>query len=139
MPRTKGGRGIHGATLTWEKEVVSVAMYLMRSVDVHIVDAISCLESGVDHSVITDARQVLKKYKIRGVLPPRGHQVSSQPWGTVKRQLERAQQEKLVQRLESKCIHGVCEKQTRMPETNATASYRWLVQGRLRAETEAMV
>ncbi len=35
-------------------EVVSAAKYLMRSVDVHIVDAISCLESGVDHSVITD-------------------------------------------------------------------------------------
>ncbi len=60
LPRTKGGRGIHGATLTWEKEVVSVAKYLMRSVDVLIVDAIRCLESGVDHSVIADARKVLR-------------------------------------------------------------------------------
>ncbi len=106
--------------------------------DVHIVGALRCLESGEDHSVIVDARTVLKKYHIRGVLPPRGrHNMSpQQPWGTVKRQLEREQQEKLVQRLESKCIHRV---QTKMPGVNTIASHRWLVQGRLRAETEAMV
>ncbi len=33
MPRSNGGRGIHGALLTWEKEVVLVAMYLMTARD----------------------------------------------------------------------------------------------------------
>ncbi len=33
MPRSNGGRGIHGALLTWEKEVVSVTMYLMTARD----------------------------------------------------------------------------------------------------------
>ncbi len=44
-----------------------------------------------------------------------------------------------MQRLDSKRIHGVFEKQTKMPETNTTASHRLLVQGRFRSETEAMV
>ncbi len=141
LPRTKGGRGISGAELTWEKEVVSVAIYLTRSTDEHIVGALRCLEFGEDHSIIVDARAVLTKYHITGVLPPRGRHLTSPqlPWWKIKRQVERAQQEKLVQRLEGKSMHGVHEKQTKMPGVNMIASHRWLVQGRLRAESEAMV
>ncbi len=86
MPRSSGGRGIHGALLTWEKEVVSVAMYLMTARDELVREAVSSLESGDGHSVMVDVRCVLKKYKLRGVLPRRGQPQSNvQPWGSVKR------------------------------------------------------
>ncbi len=118
-----------------------MAMYLARSVDVHIVGALRCLESGEDPQCNSGHQDCLKEVPYKGSTPPK-RKAQHEPtttMGAVKRQLERAQQEKLVQRLESKSIHGVHERETKMPGVNTIASHRWLVQGRLRAETEAMV
>ncbi len=75
-----------------------MAMYLRQQTNTS-----KCLEAGVDHSVFVDARQVLKRYKMCDNSP----KTCVQPWKSIKRQLERAQQ---VQRLESKRIHVVYEK-----------------------------
>ncbi len=141
LSRARGGRGVHGALLTWEKEVVSVAMYLTTARVELVREAVSSLEAGDGHSVLMDARQVLRKYKLRGVLPRRGQpQSNAQPWRIIKRQLERAQQEGLLEQLGKKKIHGAHLNQTQRPQTDLAATHhRWLVQGRLRAETEAVV
>ncbi len=49
------------------------------------------------------------------------------------------QQEGLLVQLGKKRIHGAHLEQTQRPETDVAATHRWLVQGKLRAETEAVV
>ncbi len=54
--------------------------------DCPVRETVRGLEAGDEHNVLVDARQVLKKYKLRGVLPGRGQpQSNTQPWSSVKR------------------------------------------------------
>ncbi len=96
-------------------------------------EAVSGLEAGDEHSVLMDARQVLK-----GGSCPDETSLSQMPnLGEVLRGSWRGRATRAVGEEEDPwCAHL---KQTQRPETDLAATHRWLVQGRLRAETEAVV
>ena len=141
LPRKKGGRGITGVEMEWERAVVSASAYKLQSPDPQLKGVVrhdyhqECLERKTQRQC---AAQVLSRYGLpeewlRG-RDSEGKRVK--PSSLVGR-LKTAQVEKLHSTLLSRKIHGRHAQELQLPPTNRPASTRWLVEGRLDGRTEA--
>ncbi len=76
----EGGRGLMSVTLTWEREVMSVASYLLVSEDGQVQGAVSFLEEMAKKKgrnqrkgILHEAKRIREKYHLRDELLPLGH------------------------------------------------------------------
>ena len=141
LPRPKGGRGLTGVELEWERAVVSAATYRMQSTDPQVAGTVlydQLQEKEGHRTQLTAARKVLEKHGLDPALldgeGPRGETIK--PAAVVGR-LKAAQLAGLSQSLESRRIHGVHAREVGGSNTNRRATNQWLVEGLLDSRTEA--
>ena len=138
LPRRKGGRGLTGVEMEWERAVVSAAAYKLQSRDPQ-------MRGVVQHDLQQEqqgrrtqrqcAARVLRKYDLPGEwlsgVDSEGRKVRP---GSLVGRLRTAQLEKLHQGLLSRRIHG---RHAQEIQHHKVASNRWLVDGLLDGKTEA--
>lgn len=137
LPRSEGGRGLVSVELAWESECVVTAIYLLQSQDPQVKGAVrlrrQLMHMGLE-SRFDKPRYVSNKYDLEVDFET--------PWdrsgpsaAQVLAQLKSAQLERIRLRLREKTIHGVYAVQI----TDQKATHRWLTDGRLQAQTEAII
>ena len=143
LPRQEGGRGLLSLVHVRERVLVSMATYLMRSDD-RLLKAVVrhqlLLEARHKHSLLKEARRIIDS--LPGLsMNNTGVQYDgerAQPCKVVSI-LKAAQYGALRKKLSQKRIHGVFYKQCLQKGWDGPGSHQWLVHGRFRGQTEAMI
>ncbi len=135
-------------TLTWEKEIVAVASYLLRSEDDQVRGAVRLLKerakSGAKNKrkgVLYEANRLRERYNIEEELLPLTHpeEASAAQHKNLLKELDKAQKESLVKRLVKKVYNGPYARETRKVGVDKKATYCWLREGKLKPQTESVV
>lgn len=123
----------------WEREVVSAMRYLETVGDPLVQGAVWFVRSNMTFSVFQQADQVARH---RG-LPADHAEVCSPSEVCSNREvavlLESAQHDELRAVWGKKVIHRVYQNKLEKDAVDKEASWRWLAEGKLQAETEALV
>ena len=145
MPRSEGGRGVQSVEEVWERETISGALYLERNEDEQVKGAVRfqkrmARENKLKYSLVGRARTVAQKLGIEQFVFPDG----SDDLNPLRRQeiqamIKAEQMERLRDQMVQKRLHGVFYNQMLHPSTDKKATTRWLCEGKLRAETEAII
>ena len=161
LPRTSGGRGLFSLVQCWEREVVSTAMYLVGSDDPHLQAVVKHQQylQGKGRCCILQASQkILERLQVSlssedladdiqerlRVSPSSTEEDILREWRrllpkSALRRVKTAQMEALQETLCRKKIHGVFFQQCLKPGWDTSGSHAWLKDGRLRADTEALI
>ncbi len=131
LPRDMDGRGLACLEHLWEREVVAVAKYLKDRTDDQIKGVLKMQEELHKEN----------KYSFMGVAQ---EEASINREGLLEHDkpaewLKKAQRKKKKQRIAGKKIHGVHYREVGKKDTDKKATNKWLTEGRLQAETEAII
>ena len=146
LNRASGGRGLVNLRHAWEREVVSGTLYLAHAARGDellraVVGHQSYYFSRTGYSMAKKAVETVQSYGIfdgdlAECIESGEHlpQISS-----IVEQLKAAQAIRLIETLTAKTIHGVYYQTCLAPENDTAGCHAWLMDGRVRAETEALV
>ena len=139
LPRSQGGRGLMNCLQTWEWEVVNLAAYLATIPDPIIVMVYQHLRLWAEKSsfsLLPSANKILQEAGSEVAFPENPPQVRKK----LIRELRKAQVAQLVSNAASKQHQGKFMKDMRCQAAfHETLSVRWLVKGRLKSSTEALI
>ncbi len=144
----EGGRGLMSVALTWEREVMSVASYLLASEDGQVQGAVSFLKELAKRSgrnqrkgILREAKRIREKYHLQDELLPLSHpeEANAAQHKNLLRKLEKAQIEALVAKLVGKVFNGPHARQVRERGVDVKATHCWLREGKLKPETESVI
>lgn len=123
--------------------MVAIAEYLKLNQDPQVIGATRLqrrlAEMGKPNR-LSQAKETLKRYRGQWTHETENAANEGLPTGGgVGKKLREVQIRTLVMKLQRKKIHGVFAKQARMAETDKKATFEWLKEGNLQAETEAVI
>ena len=144
LPRRGGGRGLQSLVHSWEREIISTSVYLVTSSDPHLRAVVKhqlWLSGRNRYSNLQEAQRTLERLQVPLSLSESGVHMDREPVPPrqVSKMVKTAQMEALQEALCQKKIHGVFFKQCLEPDRDTSGCHIWLSDGRLRADTEALI
>ena len=142
LPASEGGRGLLCLEQVWEREVVSVAAYLLQNEDTQVQGAMRLQRDRAlngKQCILFQAEEVLKRHSLpRTILGVEGTKRGKTAERAAKA-VKKAQVEKMVAELVKMSKHGEHAKQLRVSATDKTLSCEWLREGALTTESEGTI
>ena len=144
LPRCKGGRGLQSLVHSWERKIISTAVYLVTSSDPHLRAVVKnqlWLSGQNRYSNLQEAQRTLERLQVPLSLSESGVYMDQEPVPPrqVSKMVKTAQMGALQETLCQKRIHGVFFKRCLEPDWDTSGCHIWLSDGRLRADTEALI
>ena len=151
LPRHRGGRGLQSLVHSWEREIISTAVYLVTSSDPHLRVVVKhqlWLSGRNRYSNLQEAQRTLERLQVPLSLSKSRVHMDQEPVPPrqVSKMLKTAQMGALQETLCQKKIHRVFFKQCLEPDRDTSGCHIWLSgchiwlsDGRLRADTEALI
>lgn len=132
VARREGGRGLRQLEMTYQMSMISLAKYLDASEDKDVVRHIVQLENSNKVTSIRDiARKIQQQIPETTERDLEGQEVSHNAASALKGELK--------QKWLTKAMHGQFARLTDKQTTDSSATYAWLVGGRVKGETEALI
>ena len=131
LPRCKGGRGLQSLVHSWEREIISTAVYLVTSSDPHLQAVVKnqlWLSGRNRYSNLQEAQRTLERLQVPLSLSESGVYMDQEPVPPrqVSKMVKTAQMGALQETLCQKRIQGVFFKQCLEPDWDTSGCHIWL-------------